>query len=112
MTAAPQDPGEALLADAPVALEDVVDRTSLDEVCQSVHSLFGIGVRVYSAGGALLANASPELEACRYINTFGQGRAACGTTVSGAKNVDPGDAGDIIHPCFSGLQYRIITLDH
>ena len=112
MTAASQDPGEALLADAPVALEDVVDRAALEEVCQSVHSLFGIGARVYAAGGALLANASPELDACRYISTFGQGRVACGTTVSGAKSVDPGDDGDIVHPCFSGLSYRIITLEH
>lgn len=112
MTVASRDPAEALLSDAPVALEDVVDRAALDEVCQSTHTLFGIGVRVYAVGGALLANASPELEICKYVNTFGQGRVACGTTVSAAKSVDPGDEGDVVHPCFTGLAYRIIALEH
>lgn len=101
-----------VVGDAPIALEDVVDRQSLAELCQSTHDLFGIGVRVYSAEGALLASAANELEICKYINEFSGSRAACGATVSAAKSVDPGESGDIVHPCFTGLAYRIVVLEH
>jgi signal transduction histidine kinase len=101
-----------VVGDTPVALEDVVDREALEDLCKSVHALFGIGVRVYSSQGALLANVATELELCRAVNEVSGSRAACGATVSAAKSVDPGDAGDITHPCFTGLAYRIVSLEH
>ncbi len=103
---------ETTVDDAPIALDDVVDRDALGEVCASIHALFGIGVRVYSAEGALLANAATELEACRFVNQLSGSRTACGQTVSAAKNVDPGDSGDVTHPCFTGLAYRVVALEH
>ena len=30
--------------DAPIALEDVVDREALEDLCKSMHALFGIGI--------------------------------------------------------------------
>jgi two-component system, NarL family, sensor histidine kinase BarA len=101
-----------VLGDAPVELEDVVDRESLEETCRSMLALFGIGVRVYSAGGALLASAAGEVELCGVVNDLAGGRAACGATVSSAKAVDPGPEGDVTHPCFTGLAYRIVSLDY
>jgi signal transduction histidine kinase len=101
-----------VLGDAPIALEDVVDREALGELCASVHALFGIGVRVYAAEGALLASAATELDACRYVNQLSGARTACGQTVSAAKSVDPGESGDVTHPCFTGLAYRIVALEH
>lgn len=101
-----------VVGDTPVALEDVVDRESLDELCRSIHVLFGLAVRVYAAEGALLASAATELESCRYVNQLSGSRAACGQTVSAAKNVDPGETGDVTHPCFTGLTYRIVSLEH
>jgi two-component system, NarL family, sensor histidine kinase BarA len=101
-----------VVGDKPIELADVVDREALEELCQSIHSLFSLGVRVYAADGALLATAATELESCRYVNQFSGSRAACGQTVSGAKSVDPGESGDITHPCFTGLAYRIVTLEH
>ena len=101
-----------VVGDVPVRIEDVVDRDSLEELCRSIHALFGISVRVYTADGALLANVATDLDVCTLVNEVSAGRIACGSTVSGAKSVDPGDAGDIVHPCFTGLAYRIVALDY
>lgn len=101
-----------VVGDQPIALEDVVDREALDDLCKSIHALFGIGVRVYSSQGALLANVASELELCRFVNEAPGSRAACGATVSAAKSVSPGDDGEITHPCFTGLAYHIVALEH
>jgi signal transduction histidine kinase len=103
---------EDVTGDAPLALEEIIDRAALDDLCRSVQGLFDIGVRVYSAQGALLANNAHDLEVCRFINEVPGSRAACGQTVSAAKSVDPGEHGEITHACFSGLAYRIVNLDH
>jgi signal transduction histidine kinase len=110
----PKDKNDDLdvTSDVPIALEDVVDREALDDLCRSVHGLFDIGVRVYSAEGVLLANVATELDVCRFINETPGSRTACGHTVSAAKSVDPGDSGEVQHNCFSGLAYRIVTLEH
>ena len=88
MTAHSHDASDLLVADAEVELEEIAERESLEELCQSIHTLFGIGVRVYAASGGLLASASSELEACVYVNTFGHGSAACGNTVMPTPNFD------------------------
>jgi signal transduction histidine kinase len=108
----PNDNGEIVVGDTPVALEDVVDRAALGDLCKSVHSLFGLALRVYSSEGALLASVAEELPICHYVNEVPGSRAACGATVSAAKSVDPGDDGETTHPCFTGLAYRIVSLEH
>lgn len=107
-------PGSAsdVVGDVAVRIEDVVDRDALAEMCRSIQELFGIGVRVYSSEGALLTNVASDLEVCGLVNESSQGRVACGATVSAAKSVDPGEAGDIVHQCFTGLAYRIVSLDY
>lgn len=101
-----------VVGEVTVRIEDVVDRGALEEMCRSIQSLFGIGVRVYSSEGVLLANVGSELSLCGLVNGSAHGRAACGSTVSAAKSVDPGDEGDVVHPCFTGLAYRIVSLDY
>jgi signal transduction histidine kinase len=101
-----------VVGDQPIVLEDVVDRDALTDLCKSVHALFGIGIRVYASAGGLLASAATELDVCKYVNELPGSRAACGATVSAAKNVDPGDDGVMTHPCFTGLAYRIVSLEH
>ena len=106
--------GNALdvVGDVPIRLDEVIDRDALSEMCRSMQALFGIGVRVYASDGALLANVASELDICGLVNESSQGRGACGATVSAAKSVDPGDDGDVVHPCFTGLAYRIVSLDY
>ncbi|HSQ63251.1 MAG TPA: ATP-binding protein, partial [Polyangiaceae bacterium] len=95
-----------------VKLEDLIDREGLAELCQSFFTLFGIPVRVLSHDGTLLADASREHEVCNYINTLASGRAACGATVGAVKISEPDESGTLVHPCFSGQQYRIVSIDY
>jgi two-component system sensor histidine kinase BarA len=101
-----------VVGDVPIRIEDVVDRESLSEMCRSIQTIFGIGVRVYSAEGALLTNVASELDLCGLVNQLSEGRVACGSTVTAARSVDPGDLGDVEHACFTGLAYRIVSLDY
>ncbi len=98
------------MLDEVLRLEDLVDREAMDELCKSFLALFGIAVRVYSSEGMMLADASAEQEVCAYVNTTVDGRKACGSTVSAVKLRDPGDEGDVLHPCFTGAAYRIIAI--
>jgi two-component system sensor histidine kinase BarA len=98
--------------DGKLKLDDLVKREALTELCTSFYALFGIPVRIYSAEGALLSDVYVEQEACAYINTLFKGRAACASTVSAVKGLDPGASGDASHPCFSGAAYRIIAIDY
>jgi two-component system sensor histidine kinase BarA len=102
----------AIEIDATLRLEDLVDREALVELCESFFTLFGIPVRVLSKDGTILADATREQELCSYINTFASGRAACGATVGAVKIADPDEEGTLIHPCFSGLQYRVVAIDY
>ncbi len=112
MTSSPALTAADVVGDAPVRIEDVVDRDALTEMCSNIQSLFGIGVRVYSSEGALLSNVASELDVCGLVNELSPGRVACGSTVTAAKSVDPGDEGDVVHACFTGLAYRIVSLDY
>jgi signal transduction histidine kinase len=101
-----------LLLDGRIRFEDLVDREALDELCRSFLTLFGIPVRIYSSDGALLADAAGEQELCAYVNTTPGGRNACAATVGGVKVREPGDGGDVVHPCFTGAAYRVISLEY
>jgi len=98
--------------DALLRLEDLIDRDALLGLCKSVYDLFAIPLRIYSSEGALLADASTTQDVCAYVNSVSRGRAACGSTVSAAKSVDPGIDGDVLHPCFTGAAYRIVGLEY
>jgi signal transduction histidine kinase len=101
---------EDLVLDGRIQLEDLVDRSALDELCKTVVSLFGIPVRIYSNEGGMLADAAIEQELCAYVNRTTPGRRACESTVAAVKARDAGDTGDVLHPCFTGAAYRIIAL--
>jgi two-component system sensor histidine kinase BarA len=109
MTDAPNPLGEDLL-DARLRLEDLIDRDALDELCKSFRTLFGINVQIYSDEGTRLAHSSVEQGICEYLNTTVGGRKACGATVNAVKMKDPGDDGDVVHPCFNGAAYRIVAI--
>ena len=103
---------EDLVLDGRVRVEDLVDREGLEELCRTFQTLFGIPVRVYSTEGALIADAAGEHEICAYVAGTPNGRKACESTVAAVKARDPGDAGDVEHPCFTGAAYRVLALDY
>ncbi len=110
--AAPNVLVEDVLLDGRVRIEDLVDREGLDELCKSFHALFGIPVRIYSSDGALLADAAGEQELCAYVNTTLGGRKACSSVVGAVRAHEPGEGGDVVHPCFTGATYRIQSIDY
>jgi two-component system, NarL family, sensor histidine kinase BarA len=97
------------IAPAPIEgdtrLEDLVDRTSLDELCSSVFALFGLPVRVVSADGTVYGQVSHEHEVCAFVATAPGPRAACRATRDAVRTESHDAAG--AHPCFTGLQYRV-----
>jgi len=101
-----------LVFDGRIRLEDLVDREGLDELCHSFLGLFGIPVRIYSTEGILLADAAGEQDLCAYVNTTPDGRKACAKTVGGVKVREPGETGDVLHPCFTGAAYRVLYLEY
>jgi two-component system sensor histidine kinase BarA len=111
-TEAPDVPIDDLLMDTRIRLEELVDREGLDELCASFRTLFGIPVRIYSNEGALLADATGEQELCAYVNRFTEGRRACASLVGAVKAHDPGDRGDVVHPCFTDAVYRILAIEY
>ena len=44
--------------------------------------------------------------------TVDPGRKACAATVAGVRARDAGEAGDVLHPCFTGAAYRVIALEY
>ncbi len=111
-THSPDPSAEDLVLDGRVRIDDLVDRAALAELCKSFHLLFGIAVRIYSAEGALLTDAGLEHEVCSYIGSTDGGRKACAATVAAVKARDPGSAGDVLHGCFTGAAYRVLSLDY
>jgi signal transduction histidine kinase len=103
---------EDLVLDGRVRIEDLVDREGLEELCRSFQSLFGIPIRIYSTDGALLADTAGEHELCAYVNGLPHGRKACESTVAAVKAREPGDSGDVVHPCFTGAAYRVLGLEY
>ena len=103
---------EDLILDGRIRIEDLVAREGLEELCRSFQALFGIPVRIYSIEGALLADAAGEHEVCAYVNKTPSGRKACEATVGAVKARDPGETGDVTHPCFTGAAYRVFGLEY
>jgi two-component system sensor histidine kinase BarA len=96
------------VAETPSSIEVLVEPDAILSVCRSVHDLFGVGVRVYSAGGTQLAAVAPELELCRYANEFSESSKACAATVAAARGLVPEAL--VLHPCFTGLSYAVAPL--
>jgi signal transduction histidine kinase len=46
---------------------------------------------------------------CTYLNGLSSGRAACNGTVAEVRKLIP-DAGEMVHPCFTGAVYRIVPI--
>jgi signal transduction histidine kinase len=111
-TEVPQVGVADLVLDARVRVEDLVEREALEELCRSFQNLFGIPVRIYSSEGARLADATGEHELCAYVNTTPGGAKACTATVAAVRARDPGETGDVTHPCFTGAAYRIFALEY
>lgn len=87
-------------------LEDLVEREALGEVCRSFFDLFGLSIRIFSAGGSLLADVHKERSICRYVNGLVRGRVVCIKTVEEVRQIIPEDATEVF-TCFTGAVYHV-----
>jgi signal transduction histidine kinase len=90
-------------------LDQIIDRSTLAEVCRSFFDLFSLPIRVFSRDGTLLSDVHEERAVCRYLHTLEGGRAACTARVGEVCSLDP-ECGPIEHPCFTGACYWIVPI--
>ena len=109
---APNHSTEALALALDVRLQDLVDRDALGDLTRSVQTLFGISLRVFANDGFLLAEAVTEQEICSYVGSMSRGRVACMKTVAEARKAEPKTSYEVTHPCFTGAEYRIFSIDY
>jgi two-component system sensor histidine kinase BarA len=95
-----------------VRLQELVDRDALRDMVRSFHALFGISLRIFSADGFLLAESATEQAICKYIGTLPDARIACMKTVAAAKRTAASAGSEVNHPCFTGAQYRVFSIDY
>jgi signal transduction histidine kinase len=103
---------QSLTLGTDIRLQDLVDKDALRDMMRSFFALFGISLRVFAADGFLLAEAVSEQEICRYIAGLPDGRMACMKTVAAARRVEPQARGEAMHPCFTGAQYHVFSIDY
>jgi signal transduction histidine kinase len=106
------DARESVVFDSMVPIEDLVERDGLRELCQSFQGLFGIGVRLYSVDGTLLAAAATDQELCVEIGGSAVGHRACAATIAGVVAHDPGVAFEVVIPCFTGAEYYVAAIEY
>ncbi len=95
-----------------IRLEDLIDRSMLQDVIRSVFSLFGISVRVFAADGTLLSDQAEQQPLCRVLNQLPDGRAACATHVNTIKRLAPEAEQSVEHDCFSGARYHVAPITY
>ena len=104
---------QALTLGTDVRLQDLVDHDALKDMLRSFHALFGISLRIFSSDGLLLAESVTGQEICHYVGTLENGLRTCMATVSKARTIEPAArTKEITHPCFTGAQYRIFSIDY
>lgn len=89
-------------------LDEVVDREALRDVCRSFLDLFGISVRIFSASGALLADAHEDPEVHTYLGTLAGGRRALSESLDAVIRATPDQPEQISE--ISGAVYDVVPL--
>ena len=107
-----RDGRDAMMFDGVVRIEELVSREGLAELCKSFHTLFGIGVRLYSIEGGLLAAATSDQQLCAEIGKSKEGHRVCAATVAAVAARDPDATGELVCACFSGAVYTVACIDY
>ncbi len=106
---------EVSVMDRKPRLAELVDISSFRELCRSFSELYGIGVKVFDAGGEKLVDFRAQTtDYCGLMFEFHGSQVACSKLVSHIRVTDVEDAPPAGLPiqCFSGLRYRIAALMH
>ncbi|MFH1811992.1 MAG: ATP-binding protein [Pseudomonadota bacterium] len=98
-----------------IRLVDLVEPESFREVIKSFADLYGIGIKVYDAGGTKVADVRlGEASLCSYLFGFAETRQACTRHVSSLKSTGLADVVDGVRvsDCVSGLRYAVVPLSY
>jgi signal transduction histidine kinase len=92
-------------------LQDLIDRSALQELAVSLRKLSGVPIRVFSGDGQILADAAADLPLCHYMNTLPGGRAACARTIGLVKRLEPVGPSES-QGCFTGAAYHVVHVEY
>ncbi|MDJ0763029.1 MAG: ATP-binding protein [Myxococcota bacterium] len=88
------------------SLSDLLDGSTLPDVCETYFNLFDVPIRVFDQHGNLLAEAVHPHPPCLNISQIESGRALCTKTRLKIKNTVPTDHRSLhTIDCFCGLRY-------
>jgi len=93
-------------------LETLVDRSALGELATSFYELFRVPLRIFSAEGRVLADASHPEPLYVYLDSLRQARRALADEISTVKAADPGVDGDLVIPSVTGGVYRVVAISY
>ena len=94
------------------SLEELLDNSALAEMTDSFESLFGISLRIYSASGALLADARSVPRFYSLLDKTKEGRVAVQNTIRAVRSTSARSDGTVFVACPSGGRYLISALVH
>lgn len=93
-------------------LEALVDRSALGELATSFYELFRVPLRLFSAEGRILADASHPEPLYVYLDSLRQARRILAEEISTVKAADPGVDGDLVIPSVTGGVYRVVAISY
>ena len=93
-------------------LEELLDGTALVEMTRSFEQLFGVPLRIYSASGALMADAERIPQFYSLLNKSKEGSRAVQKVISQVRGEKPTKGGSAFLSCISGGEYLISAIVH
>lgn len=93
-------------------LEELLDATILSEITQSFEKLFGISLRLYSASGALLADAQEVPRFYSFLDQTPEGRKAVHGSIRAVRSTAAQLSPPVYVDCPSGGKYLITAIAH
>jgi signal transduction histidine kinase len=103
---------EELTLGSGIGLEDLVDKSALEELVRSFYELFRVPLRIYAEDGKLLADASEPTSLYSYLSSLKNGRIAIQDVVGTVKNLVPGHDGEVSHGCVTGAVYQVVAVSY
>jgi len=101
---------DAVLQTLKVSLSELLEGSSLVEVCQSYFDLFEVPIRAFDQAGKLLAEVAHLEVPCAYIDEIGSGRIRCTQTRQQAMGLVPREGEPAYVDCLFGLRYAVAPI--
>ncbi len=101
---------DELMGSGYLSLDDLVDRTALEELAHSFFELFGIPIRVFGASGTLLADVGGVAALHTYLAEFPRAAREVSRGVEEVKAAVPDGHREVVRRCVTGAAYRVVPI--